>query len=310
MSAPLNLQRNTLIGLCASLLLAVGKFVAGWLGNSTALVADAVESLADSVGSLIVLKGLRLAHRPPDALHPYGYGRAEALTSLAVGGLLVIAAVMIVLHAFRELLVPHGPPEGWTLGVLLTVVVVKEGLFRLLFRGAQQHDSASARADAWHHRADAITSLAAIVGVSVAIWGPGWFAFPQLVLADEVAAILASGIILYTAWGLVQLPLRELLDADAPALGEEIREAASAMEGVRWVEKVFVRKSGPSWLVDMHLHVDPRMDIRSAHAVAGRVKAGLKVRFPALRHVLIHVEPDERESEGDRPADGPGSSVS
>lgn len=302
--ASARLQRNTLIGLVVSLLLAVGKMIAGLAGRSSALVADAVESIADSFGSLVVWWGLRVGSRAPDEAHPYGYGRAETLAALAVGLMLVGAAVLIVVQAVREIVTPHGAPAPWTLAVLGAVVVVKEVLFRFVLRGAEAHGSDAARADAWHHRSDAITSAAAFIGIAVAVWGPGLLDAPALVLADEVAAIVASGVILVTAVRFIRPALRELLDAHAPQLAEQIRDTASGVEGVRLVEKVHARKSGRGYLVDMHLHVDPEASVREGHALAGRVKSAIRGRFSRVWHVLIHVEPHESDP---RPAPPPAA---
>ena len=291
------LQRNTLIGLVVSVLLAGGKFVAGVVGHSSALVADAVESLSDAVGSIVVWQGFRVASREPDAEHPYGYGRAETVAAFCVGALLVVAAVFIVVRAFEEMLRPHQAPAAWTLAALAGVIVAKELLFRVVLRGADQFESDAARADAWHHRSDAITSAAAFIGVSVAIWGPGLFNAPRLVLADEAAAMIASGIILLTAVRLIRPSLRELLDAAAPELAEKVRITAAQVEGVRVVEKVHARKSGRGYLVDMHLHVPPELSISAAHALSGKVKAIVRATHPHVQHVLIHVEPDERKSQ-------------
>lgn len=290
------LQRNTLVGLFASLLLALIKLVAGWVGRSSALVADAVESLADTLGSILVWHALRLAARPPDSRHPYGYGKAEAIAALTVGGMLVVAALFIVVKAFNEMLVPHEPPAAWTLGVLVAVIAVKEFMFRFVMKGADEFDSDAARADAWHHRSDAITSVAAFVGVSVAVWGPGWTGVQTLALADEAAAILASGIILITARGLIRPALFELLDATSESMAARIRAIAEEADGVHYIEKVYVRKSGAGYHVDMHLHVAPDLTIRVAHALAGKVKAILMERLPNLVGVLIHIEPAEEPS--------------
>lgn len=286
-----HLLRNTLMGLVASMLLAAIKLAAGVLGRSSALVADAVESLADTLGSILVWQALRVAAKPPDPRHPYGYGRAEALASLMVGLLLVAAALYIVVKAFYEIVVPHQPPAPWTLAVLATVVAVKEVLFRWVMRGASRFDSDAARADAWHHRSDAITSAAAFVGVTIAVWGPQWTGIQALVLADEAAAILASGIILITAIGMIRPALFELLDATSEEMAVDVRRIASAIEGVIEVEKVFVRKSGSGYHVDMHLHVDPESSIRVAHDLGGKVKAILKTELPKIVGVLIHIEP-------------------
>ncbi|MDX2133128.1 MAG: cation diffusion facilitator family transporter [Planctomycetota bacterium] len=291
------LKRNTVIGLALSLLLAGGKFVAGLLGHSSALVADGVESLADTVGSIVVWQGFRVASRDPDDRHPYGYGRAETVAAFSVGTLLVGAAVVIVIKAFAEMFTPHTPPASWTLFALVGVIAAKEVLFRVVLRGAEMFDSDAARADAWHHRADAITSAVAIVGVAIAIWGPPLLGRTQLVFADEVAAILAAGIILVTASRLIRPPLLELLDASPPDLVGRVQESAARVEGVRLVEKVLARKSGRGYHIDMHLHVPPDMPVRDAHILSGKVKARIRAEQPRVLNVLIHIEPDEKPHE-------------
>lgn len=285
------LQRNTMIGLIASLFLVAVKLVAGLLGRSSALVADAVESLADTLGSILVWQALRVAARPPDASHPYGYGKAEAVAALSVGGMLVVAALFIVGKAFHEIVVPHEAPAAWTLLVLVVVIAIKEVLFRVVMLAAQEFNSEAARADAWHHRSDAITSLAAFAGVSIAVWGPAWTGIEALVLADEAAAILASGVILITARGLIQPALAELLDASSAGMAARITEIAERVAGVHRVEKVYVRKSGNRYHVDMHLHVAPESTVVVAHALGGKVKAILREAVPDLVGVLIHIEP-------------------
>jgi cation diffusion facilitator family transporter len=305
-----SLIQNTLIGLVVSLLLAIIKLLAGFFGRSSALVADAVESLADAVGSILVWQAVRVAARPPDQRHPYGYGKAEAVAALSVGGLLVVAAIYIVIKAFNEILVPHEAPAAWTLAVLALVVVVKEFLFRFVMEGAAELDSDAARADAWHHRSDAITSAAAFVGVSVAVWGPSLTGIPSLVLADEAAAFLASGIILITAASLIRPALFELLDAAADDMASDVRQIAGQVEGVRQIEKVYVRKSGSGYHVDMHLHVDPDLSIRVAHAFAGKVKSVLQTKLPNLVSVLIHIEPaNEVEYEAGDPHVGDAGAI-
>lgn len=288
------LQRNTIIGLVASLCLVVVKLLAGVFGRSSALVADAVESLADTLGSILVWQALRVAARPPDASHPYGYGKAEAVAALSVGGMLAVAALFIVGKAFHEIIVPHEAPAAWTLLVLVIVIGSKELLFRFVMRTAQEFDSAAARADAWHHRSDAITSVAAFVGVSIAVWGPAWTGIEALVLADEAAAILASGVILITARGLIEPALAELLDASSDEMATRIQQIAEQVAGVYRVEKVYVRKSGNRFHVDMHLHVAPESTVNVAHALGGKVKATLRAAEPNLVDVLIHIEPADQ----------------
>ncbi len=288
-----NLRASIIFGLAASLFLAAGKLLAGILGNSSALIADSIESFADAIGSIIVWHGVRLSDKPPDEDHPYGHGKAEALAALGVGGLLLIAAVFVAIEAFQKILTPHEAPAEWTLWVLIVVIVVKETLFRVLERKARDFESTAVHADAWHHRSDAITSAAAFVGVSIAIWGPRLTGSHQLVLADEGAALVASGIIVMTAFRLVLPSLHELLDAAPHGLIEQIRSAAAEVPGVRLVEKVHARKSGRQYHVDLHLHVAGDLNVREAHALGGRVKAHLRARLPSIAAVLTHIEPAE-----------------
>ncbi|MGD9690050.1 MAG: cation diffusion facilitator family transporter [Phycisphaerales bacterium] len=299
------LQRNTIIGLAVSIALAGGKLVGGILGHSSALVTDAVESIGDTLGSVIVWWGLKVGEQGPDERHPYGYGRAETIAALGVGVMLVVAAAIIIVRALVQIMTPHEAPAAWTLGVLAVVVVVKEGLFRLVLGGADAMASDAARADAWHHRSDAITSAAAMVGILIAVWGPGIFNVPSLVLADEAAAVFAGVIIIFTASRFIAPSLRELLDASSPQLAEKVRRTAGAVEGVRLVEKVHARKNGRGYLIDMHLHVAPEITVREGHALAGRVKATIRREHPSVRHMLIHVEPAETENSSPGPSSAP-----
>ena len=290
--SPSKLKRNTLIGLAVSILLAIGKFIVGVVGNSSAIIADAVESFADAIGSLVVLQGIRVAHRAPDMDHPYGYGKAEALAALGVGAILMLAAIAIVVEAFRDMMTPHNAPAPWTLYVLIAVILVKEFLFRLVLHGAEEFESDAARADAWHHRADAITSAAALVGVAIAIWGPKLLHAPDLVLADEAAAMIASGIIFLTAWRLIRPSLWELLDGVHHDLAADVAKTAAQVEGVSLIEKVHARKSGGGYHVDMHMHVPGDMGVQAAHSLSGKVKATVMARHKSVRNVLIHIEPE------------------
>ncbi len=287
------LSRNTLIGLAASVALASIKLAAGVFGHSSALIADAVESLADTVGSLVVWQSLRVADRPADHEHPYGHGKAEALATLFVGGLLFVAAGVIVIRAIDDIRTPHSSPEPWTLIVLIAVIAVKEVLFRLVLKGATQHASDAAKADAWHHRSDAITSAAAFLGVSIAIASTRWLNMPSLVLADEVAAIIASAIIVATAINLVRPAFHELLDGSMPEIAAKVGLTAAAVEGVRLIEKCHARKSGRGYHVDMHVQVDRDLPIHEAHALGGKVRAYVRTIHPEVRDVLIHIEPQE-----------------
>jgi cation diffusion facilitator family transporter len=282
--------RVTLVGAVVNFALAGGKLVAGILGHSQALVADAVESFADLIGSVIVWRGLVVAAKPPDDDHPYGHGKAEALSAAVIATLLLFAAVGIGVQSLREVFTEHPSPKPWTLLVLLSVVAIKELLFRFALGEGHATDSTAVKTDAWHHRSDAITSLAAAVGISLAlIGGPRWAA------ADDVAAIVAAGIIGFNGWRLLRPALEELMDT-MPDNGviEEIRAIASAVDGVDNVEKCFVRRMGWQMFVDMHVRVDPDMTVARSHVIAHAVKDAVRGRLAKVRDVLVHVEPSRR----------------
>lgn len=275
-----------LAGLLVNLGLAVVKLAAGLVGNAYALVADAIESMTDIVGSVVVWGGLHIAARPADERHPYGYGKAEALAALAVTVIIAAAGLGIAFEAVREIVTPHHAPAPFTLGVLVGVVVVKELLFRLVLRASRDGDSAALAADAWHHRSDAITSAAAFVGIAAAlVGGPGYES------ADDWAALLAAGVILYNAYRLSRQPVRELMDTAPSDLIDRSRAAAATIPGVVNLDKVMARKSGTRYWLDMHVRVDPAMTVRDAHSLAHRVKDHLRASVPGIQDVLVHVEP-------------------
>lgn len=284
-------KQLALAGVVVNLLLAGGKLLAGLLGNSYALIADAIESIADIAGSVIIWGGLHISTRPASQEHPYGYGRAESLAALAVSVMIAGAGIAIAVEAVREIITPHHTPAWWTLLVLVGVVGAKEGMYRLTARAADASDSQAVRTDAWHHRADALTSAAAFVGISLALIGKWKTGTDRYAPADDWAALLASGVILFNASRLIVRPVRELLDVRWGEAEDVARRAASATPGVRVVQKVTARRSGAGYWIDMHVWVDGEMSVRDAHAVAHAVKDAVRAALPEARDVLIHVEP-------------------
>jgi cation diffusion facilitator family transporter len=268
--------------------LVAGKLAAGILGHSHALVADAVESLADIFSSIVVWRGLVVAEEPADEDHPYGHGKAEPIASAMVSTMLLFAAVGIAASAVRSMLgAEHPGPSGFTLIVLLGVIVIKESLFRFVEGEAISVDSTAVHTDAWHHRSDAITSLAAAIGISIALLGG-----PRYAAADDVAAIVAAGIIAFNGWRLLRPALDELMDTSPNReLIEEIRRSAAAIPGVERIEKCIVRKAGNRYFVDMHVEVNPQMSVQVSHGIAHKVKDHVREQFPAVRDVLVHIEP-------------------
>jgi cation diffusion facilitator family transporter len=279
--------RVTLVGLVINAILTSAKFTAGILGHSHALVADAVESLADIFSSIVVWRGVVIAAEPEDEDHPYGHGKAEPLAAATVSTMLLAAGGWIAVHAFRAIAHPHPAPAPFTLIVLLGVICIKEGLFRFVLREAISVESSAVHTDAWHHRSDVITSLAAAIGISVALLGGKGYES-----ADEVAAIVAAGIIVWNAWRLLRPAVNELMDrSPSRELSERIRQIAEAVKGVERVEKTLVRKMGYHFYADMHVEVDPQMTVQHSHDIAHEVKDKIRTQIPRVRDVLVHIEP-------------------
>jgi cation diffusion facilitator family transporter len=278
-------------GMLVNTALAILKLLAGIVGNSYALIADAIESVADVFSSLIVWRGLRLAAREADERYPFGYGKAESLAAATVGLMLLGAAAGVAVLSVREILTPHHLPAPYTLVVLIAVVVVKEALFRTVLRVGAEVDSAAVRADAWHHRSDAITSLAAFVGIAVALWTK----IPQ---ADDWAALVAAAVIATNGALILRPALADLMDeAPLPERLARIERVARAVPGVLATHKLRVRRAGLALLVDLHVQADPGISLHDAHVLSGKVKSAIRAGDPSVEAVLVHMEPFEATSE-------------
>ncbi|MBY0508064.1 MAG: cation diffusion facilitator family transporter [Bryobacteraceae bacterium] len=280
--------RSTLIGIAINVALALVKFASGVIGHSYALIADAIESLSDVVTSAVLLIGLRYAMRPPDEDHPYGHGKAEPLAATVVSLALFGAAVIIAIESIHEILTPHSTPHAFTLVVLALVVLIKEGLYRYVFDVSEVAQSTALKSDAWHHRADALTSAVAFLGISIAlIGGPGWQA------ADDWAALAASAVIMFNAYLLLRPAVLELTDSSAPdaRLRLQVREIAQGVPGVEALDKCYVRKMGFDFYVDLHVVVAREMPVWQGHEIAHLVKDALRAAQPRIADVLVHIEP-------------------
>lgn len=279
--------RTTLLGIAVSIVLIFVKGIAGYLGHSYALIADATESGADILSSGLLWLGLRIALKEPDEDHPYGHGKAEPLAAIVVALFLVAAAIWIGYHSISFISTPHDLPKGFTLWILLIVIAIKETLFRYVFRIGKKINSQAVKADAHHHRSDAITSVAAFIGISIAlIGGKGYEG------ADDWAALIASCLILYNAFHIVRPALAEIMDA-APSneIVQKVREMANSIPLVKEVEKCYVRKMGFDYYVDIHIRVDGQLSVTEGHRIAHMVKDTILKSNLRVTDVLIHVEP-------------------
>lgn len=281
--------RTTYFSIVGNASLAIIKGLAGFFGNSYALIADAIESTADIFSSFLVLFGLKYASRPADKNHPYGHGRAEPLITFLVVGFLITSATIIAYESIKNIGTPHELPKIWTLFVLIPLIIWKEISFQLVIRKAKETNSSSLKADAWHHRSDAITSIAALIGISIALYfGDGYET------ADDWAALFASGLILYNSYKIFRPALGEIMDEHLyDDLVADIRKVSLSCAGVVATEKCFVRKAGMKYHVELHAIVQADITVKYGHEIAHNLKDTLLNDIPQLGHVLIHIEPTE-----------------
>jgi cation diffusion facilitator family transporter len=281
--------RTTYFSIIGNTALALIKGLAGFFGNSYALIADAIESTTDIFASLIVLLGFKYAERPADENHPYGHGKIEPIITFAVAAFLVVSATVIAYESIQNIQTPHKSPKSWTLIVLGLIILWKEISYQVVLKKSKQINSTSLKADAWHHRSDAITSVMAFIGISIAvIFGEGYET------ADDWAALLASAFILYNSYLILKPALSEVMDEQVyDTLIHEIREKSVKVEGVLGTEKCFIRKAGMTFHVDLHVIVDGDISVKAGHDIAHKLKDYLRNEVPNLGHVLIHIEPKE-----------------
>jgi cation diffusion facilitator family transporter len=285
-----NLQagaRIALVGLVTNAILAAAKICAGFLGNAYVLIADGIESTLDIGGSIVIWGGLKFAARPPDATHPYGHGKAEPLAAAAVATGVLAAALGLAIQSVRGLFLPHRAPAPFTLIVLVVAVLVKETLYRYEIRVGRNVESTAVKTDAWHHRIDAMTSVAAFIGISVSlIGGDAWRS------ADEWATLFACALIGANGYRLLRPALYEILDtAPRGQIVDVVCDAARSVPGVAAIEKPLIRKMGLSFYVDLHVSVNGDISVREGHEIAHAVKRAIQVSDPRIANVLVHVEP-------------------
>lgn len=280
-------KRTALFSIVTNALLATAKGAAGLIGHSDALLADAIESCADIFSSFLVLIGIQYASKPADEDHPYGHGKAEPLITFAVVGFLLVSATIIALESIRHLNEPQTQPALFTLYVLAAIIVIKEWSYQYVHRKGRQTNSSSLMADAWHHRADAISSLIAFLGIlATFILGKG---FEK---ADDWAALIASFFIVYNAYRIFRPALGEIMDEHTHHdLIDQIHLSAAEVPGVLGIEKCWARKNGMTYVVDLHLELDGNLSVTEGHAISHALKDHLMLEFPYLTEILIHIEP-------------------
>jgi cation diffusion facilitator family transporter len=281
--------RTAYFSVIGNTLLAIIKGLAGFFGNSFALIADAIESTTDIFSSTLVLLGLKYAKRPPDKNHPYGHGKIEPLITFLVVGFLISSALLIAHQSIENIRTPHKAPEAWTLIILGLIILWKEISYRIVVKKGREIQSTSLRADAWHHRSDAITSVTAFIGITIAIiFGDGYET------ADDWAALAASGFILYNSYKIFRPALGEVMDENHhDGMIDEVRRIALTVDGIVDTEKCFIRKAGTKYHIDLHAVVDGNISVIKGHELSHKLKDALIENLPNLGQVLIHIEPDK-----------------
>ncbi len=276
--------------LFSNLFLALIKGITGFLGNSFALLADAIESLTDVFASLSVILGLRYAAKPPDQNHPYGHGKAEPLTTFLISLFLIISATLIAFQSIHNLLGgSQEVPEPFTIYILGGIILFKELSYRYVKAKGQELKSSSLKAEAWHHRSDALSSAVAFMGIAIAlIFGEAYAA------ADEIAALAASLMIYYNAYLIFRPALGEVMDEQQyPALENQIRVLSLDLTEIKGTEKCHIRKFGFGFHVDLHVEIDGKLTVTRGHQIAHHLKDYLRAKLPEVMDVHIHIEPSE-----------------
>lgn len=284
-------KKVSIISLITNVLLTVVKAIIGFLSGSTALVADAFHSASDLFGTVVLLQGLRIAHKPPDESHPYGHQRAETITSKILAIILIVTALGIGLEAYRVLRQPViEPPEFKAIYIAFLSIVSKEWLYRYTVKVGNKIKSSAVIADAWHHRTDAFSSIAALIGIGGAVYG-----YP---IMDPLAGLFVSILILKTGISIYKQAILALMDtAPSKEILKEIRESAFQAKGIREVQDVKVRQYGSKFIVDMKVCVDPHITVKEGHGAAARAKENIMKSTDDVQDVLIHVNPCRKAEE-------------
>ncbi|MEN2281596.1 cation diffusion facilitator family transporter [Algoriphagus sp. SE2] len=279
--------RTVIFSMLGNVALASIKFLAGIFGNSYALIADGIESVVDVFASILVLIGLRYANRPADENHPYGHGKAEPLITFLVVAFLIVSAATIAFQAIQHIRIPHETPKTFTLWVLGAIIIWKETSYQIVIRRSKKTNSDSLKAEAWHHRSDAITSVAAFIGISIALYfGKGYE------VADDYAALVAVFFIVYNCYKIFRPALAEVMDENNhEEMINKIRDISIQVKGVKGTEKCYIRKAGMDYHVDLHALVDGNLTVTEGHDISHVLKDRLQKEMPEIGHLLIHIEP-------------------
>lgn len=291
------IQRVTWIGFFSNILLAITKFLAGVFGHSQVLIADAVHSMSDLATDVAVLIGSRYWDQPADNEHQYGHAKLETLITLLIGAALVVVGFELISNAIMSLYdmifgahETSAIPNGWALSAAIFSILLKEWLFHITAAAGKKAHSTATVANAWHHRSDALSSIPAALAVGATLVLGEKFAF-----LDPIGTIVVGLMIFYTAFLIIRPTFNSLLDASGGVdLTNRINDEVLSIKGVQGVHKTRTRPLGASlYGVDLHVQVDPNMNVRDAHRLSHLIQSELRTRFSQIVETSVHVEPGD-----------------
>lgn len=282
----------TWVGIIVNVLLTIMKAIGGILSGSKALIADALHSASDIVGSIVILFAVKIANKPPDEEHPYGHGKAENIASIIVALLLIVIGVQISIQSTKVFFGASPPAPGKLALIILVIsIVIKEALFYYKYTLGKKYRSPALISEAWHHRSDSMSSLAALIGVGLAIVGEK-FDIPILLYGDAVAGIIVSIIVMKVGYDLAKesanVALEKVLNKQDAAI---YYETVNAVKGVMRIDQIFVRMHGSYFVIDIKVSVDPTITVLAGHAIARDVKKALMHVHNEIEDVLVHINP-------------------
>ncbi|MEI3607338.1 cation diffusion facilitator family transporter [Pseudogracilibacillus sp. SE30717A] len=282
----------TWVGIIVNIFLTIIKVIGGILSGSRALLADALHSASDIVGSAVILFAVRISNKPPDEEHPYGHGKAENIASIIVALLLIVVGIEISVSSLKVFFgeLPKAPGT-LALIILLISIVIKEILFYYKFYLGKKYQSTALISEAWHHRSDSLSSLAALAGVGLALLGEK-FNLPFLVYGDAVAGIIVSVIVIKVGYQLIKgsatVILEKVLEEDEI---EIYKKTVLAIDGVLRIDQLLARTHGSYVIIDIKLSVDPNITVEEGHTIAANAKQALLDTHKEVEDVLVHINP-------------------
>ena len=282
------IQKITLIGLAANILLSITKFLIGYFGNSQAVVADALHSFSDTSSDLVILFGVKYWTAPPDDSHPYGHQKIESFVSIIIGFILLVVAGVIGYNGLISLQEKSQYQLSWIviIGPLISIII-KEILFRMTVKVGIKTNSSSLKANAWHHRTDALSSIPVLIAVLASLIDP------RLRFLDQIGAIIVSAFIIKVGLEILFTNINDLLDTGiSDEKISELKKTINTIQNVKGVHKLRTRKLANYIYIDLHLEVDGQLSVIKGHDISEEVKNTLIQKNPKIIDVMVHLEPE------------------